>query len=148
MHIMTDTSDFMDIAGAETRPFDPDLTAKGKDSDIISKDAGGTGRRGSAGSSNDIRLEKDKPTGEDADEGAIESSEDEEEAKSSDEEEESAQDQKRGRGRSRVDKGSDASIGDSEESDDDPYASLYGQNKSTKQAKSALATAEEERKYN
>lgn len=146
MHIMTDSSDFNDGDSAEESVSNLILKSKESGPDSVPQDTVEDGRRGSADSSNDVRLEKDKPTGEDADEGAIESSEDEEEAKSSDEEE-STPDRKRGRGRNRVGKGSDTSNIDSEESDDDPYASLYGQNKSTSQAKSALAAAEEDRMF-
>lgn len=150
MHIMTDSSDFNDIDSATEKISDSNLKSREKGSDVVSKDTAENGRRGSAGSSNDIRLEKDKPTGEDADEGAIESSDDEEEAKSSEEDEDEDEpnaDRKRGRGRNRVDKESNISNVDSDESEDDPYASLYGQNKSTSQAKSALAAAEEERMF-
>jgi hypothetical protein len=151
MHIMTDTSDFNDGDSAEKRISNASLKSKEKSPDLAPHNNTEDGRRGSPDSSNDVRLEKDKPTGEDADEEAIESSDDEE-AKSSDEEEEeeeeeSTPDRKRGRGRNRVGKGSDNSNRDSEDSDEDPYASLYGQNKSTNQAKSALAAAEEDRMF-
>ncbi|ERF70513.1 hypothetical protein EPUS_07370 [Endocarpon pusillum Z07020] len=146
MHIMTDSSDFNDIDSATEKASDSNLKPKGKGPDFVSKDNAENGRRGSADSSNDIRLEEDRPGGEGADERAIESSDDEEEVKSSEEDEdESTPNRKRGRGRKRIDKGSDVSNVDSDESEDDPYASLYGQNESTSQAKSALAAAEEER---
>ncbi len=148
MHIMTDSSDFNDIDSSTEKISDSNLKSGGKGPDLISKDTAENGRRGSADSSNNIRVEKDNLNGEDADEGAIESSEDEEEAKSSEEDDdESTPDRKRGRGRSRIGKESDISNVDSDESEDDPYASLYGQNKSTSQAKSALAAAEEERMF-
>ena len=148
MHIMTDSSDFNDIDSATEKISDSNLKSKRKGPGVVFKDNAENGRRGSADSSNDIRLEEDKPGGEDADEGAIESSDDEEEAKSSEEDEdESTSDRKRGRGRNRIDKESDVSNVDSDESGDDPYASLYGQNESTSQAKSTLAAAEEERMF-
>lgn len=149
MHIMTDSSDFNDIDSATEKVSDSNLKSKGKGPDFVSKDNAENGRRGSADSSNDIRLEKDRPGGDGADERAVESSDDEEEeVKSSEEDEdESTPDRKRGRGRKRIDKVSDVSNVDSDESEDDPYASLYGQNESTSQAKSALAAAEEERMF-
>jgi hypothetical protein len=146
MHIMTDSSDFNEADATNTPPT-LHLKSKGSVSDSLIKHSGQRGRQGSVDSSNDVRLEKDQHQGENADEGAIESSEDEEEAKSSDEDEESTPDRKRGRGRSRLEKESDVSQADSEESEDDPYASLYGQNKSSRQAKSLLAAAEEDRKW-
>jgi hypothetical protein len=148
MHIMTDSSDFNDVDDADEGPSNPNLKAKETGTSLVHKDDVGHDRHGSADSINNIRLEKDQPTGEGENEGAIESSEDEEDAKSSDEEDEPTSDRKRGRGRSRAEKASDASHVDSEESEDDPYASLYGQNKSTSQAKSVLAAAEEERRFN
>jgi len=153
MHIMTDTSDFNEGDSAEERPSKANVKLNERSPDLVPEDTTDDGRRGSPDSSNDVRLEKDKPAGEDADEEAIESSDDEE-AKSSDDEDEdedeevdSTPDRKRGRGRNRVGKGSDISNRDSEDSDEDPYASLYGQNKSTSQAKSALAAAEEDRQF-
>jgi hypothetical protein len=151
MHIMTDTSDFNDGDRAEERSAKANVKSNERSPELVPEDTTEDGRRGSPDSGNDVRLEKDKPAGEDADEEAIESSDDEE-AKSSDEEEEeeeeeSTPDQKRGRGRNRVGKGSDNSNRDSEDSDEDPYASLYGQNKSTSQAKSLLAAAEEDRMF-
>jgi hypothetical protein len=154
MHIMTDTSDFNDGDSAEERPTKANVKLTERSPDLVPEGSTEDGRRGSPDSSNDVRLEKDKPAGEDADEEAIESSDDEE-AKSSDEEEddedeeeeESTPDRKRGRGRNRVGKVSDNSNRDSDDSDEDPYASLYGQNKSTSQAKSALAAAEEDRMF-
>jgi hypothetical protein len=144
MHIMTDSNDFNDVDTADERPSKNINKSKGMISDSVPNDTVEHGRHGSADSGNDVRLKKDRPIGESTDDGAIESSEDEEEAKSSDEEEETTSDGKRGRGRSRAEAGSDASHRESDESDDDPYGSVYGQNKSTKQAKSALAAAEEE----
>ena len=123
----------------------PNLHSKAMVSSTPAKNIGEQGRRDDEDSGNDSRLEKDRAGREDADEGAIESSEDEEEAKSSEEDEETTPDRKRGRRRRRAEKESDTSRIDSEESDDDPYASLYGQNKSTRQAKSVLAAAEEDR---
>ncbi len=147
MHIMTDSSDLNDVDSADERPPNPSVKSKAQRSHCVPKDAPDRARSGSVDSSNDVRLEEDQPTGEGADEGAIESSEDEDEedGKSSDDEDESTPDRKRGRGRSRADKESNAAGEDSEESEDDPYAALYGQNKSTRQAKSALAAAEDER---
>lgn len=150
MHIMTDSSDINDVHNGDEPPTNPNVKSKAMGSDLAHKDVSVLGRRGSLESSNDVRLEEDRPTEEDAqdaDEGAIESSEDEE-AKSSDEEDASTPDRKRGRRRSRADKGSDISNVGSEISDDDPYASLYGQNKSTRLAKSALAAAEDDRTFN
>lgn len=144
MHIMTDPSDFNDSDSPDERPSSPKLEPKRIRSNSEPGDAPSHIRRGSSDSSNDIRLEKDQPPGGGTDEGAIESSEDDEDAKSSDEEEESTSERKRGRGRSRAKKGPDTSYDELEGSEDDPYASLYGQNKSTRQAKSALAAAEEE----
>ena len=147
MHIMTDSSDFNDLDDAMEKRSSPFLKSKMTISHSASKDvAEQEGGQGDADSGDDVRLEKDKPGREGADEGAIESSEDEDEAKSSDEDEESTPDRKRGRRRSRVHKASDTSRADSEASDDDPYASQYGQNKSTRKAKNALAAAEEDRK--
>jgi hypothetical protein len=148
MHIMTDSSDFNDVDDADEGPSNPNLKPKETGTSLVQKDDVGHDRHGSADSINSIRLEKDQPTGEGENEGAIESSEDEEDAKSSDEEDEPTSDRKRGRGRSRAEKASGASRVDLDESEDDPYASLYGQNKSTSQAKSVLAAAEEERRFN
>jgi hypothetical protein len=142
MHIMTDSSDFNDNDSIDDRPGNLRLKSKGTGRDIPEH-----GRQGSGESSNDGRLEKDRDTGDGADEGAIESSEEEEEAHSSDEEEESTPNRARGRGRDRADKSSEASGKESEDSDDDAYASVYGQTESTRQAKSALAAAEEERMF-
>jgi hypothetical protein len=146
MHIMTDSSDFNDPDDADEKPSSVTLSSKVTISDPNSKDIAEHGRHDEADSGNDLRLEKDQPGRGDGDEGAIESSEDEEETKSSDEDEEANPDRKRGRRRMRAEKELDKSRVDSEESDHDPYASLYGQNKSTRQAKSALAAAEEDRK--
>lgn len=149
MHIMTDSSfndyDDDDDDYGHDKSSSSNLASKAMSSYSATKNIGEQDRHDDADSGNDSRLEKDHAGGEDADEGAIESSEDEDEAKSSEEDEEATPDRKRGRRRSRAEKESDTSRIDSEESDDDPYASLYGQNKSTRQAKSALAAAEDDR---
>lgn len=147
MHIMTDTSDFCDIDNAAGKS--PDIGIKPNDSvsDLAPQPSARQTKDESVESVNIVRLEKDRPTLDGADEEAIETSEDEEErAKSSDEEDGVITDRKRGRGRSRTENVTNNLQVDSEESDDDhPYASLYGENKSTRRAKSVLAAAEENR---
>lgn len=149
MHIMTDSSDFDNYDGANERAYHAkDKSDRKASSDSAPKDSAERVRESSADSGNGVRLEKDRQIGDGEDERVIESSEDEDEAKSSDDEDESNPGlRKRGRGRSRHGASFETSGGESDESEEDPYASLYGQNKSTRQAKNALAAAEEEREW-
>lgn len=145
MHIMTDSSDLQDIDGDDEGQSQVKHKSKEKVFESIPGDAVVHERRGSADWSKNTRLERDHSPAEGREEGAADSSEEEEEeeAKSSDEEDEGTPG--RGRRRNRAVARSDASEKTAEESEDDQYASLYGQNETSKRAKSALAAAEEER---
>jgi hypothetical protein len=144
MHIMTDSSDFDVMDGANEREYrtKPSTT---KPPDSAKQDSKERDPDRDVEWSNGVRLEKDREAGSAEDEEALESSDDDE-ARSSDDEDGSRAERKRGRRRKRDGASANILAGESEDSEDDPYSTIYGQNQSTRKAKHGLAAAEEERR--